>query len=155
MWRVVQISIRINMDIKKIFDYELERKIKGMSEIKRIICYAQLKDHEDEGYMNFIFDTGAHTTLIPKDWWKDTDVEILGEHKLQGLISRKSCSLNVKIGKLSIKLVDKSGNETPYFTIKAYLANINRVPLLLGLRDLPKKIKVHLEISKNNCYLKL
>jgi len=141
------------MDVVKIYDYELEKKIKGMGEIKRIICYAQLKNSDDGAFMNFIFDTGAHTTLIPKDWWKDTDIEILGEHKLQGLISRKKCSLNVKIGRLSIKLIDKKGNETPYFFIKAYLANINRVPLLLGLRDLPKNVKFHLEVSKNNCYL--
>jgi len=141
------------MDIIKIFDYDLEKKIRGMGEIRRIICYAQLKNQKNDGFLNFIFDTGAHTSLIPKDWWKGTEIDILGKHKLQGLISRKKCELSVQIGKVPIKLVDKLGNETPYFPIKVYLANINRVPLLLGLRDLPKGVTINLELSKNNCYL--
>ena len=52
------------MDIIKIFDYDLEKKIQGMGEIKRILCYAQLKDQKNDGFLNFIFDTGVHTTLI-------------------------------------------------------------------------------------------
>ena len=70
----MQISIKIHLDIIKIFDYDLEKKIRGMGNIKRIICYAQLKNQNNDGLLNFIFDTGAHTSLIPKDWWKDTEI---------------------------------------------------------------------------------
>ena len=152
MWRVARISTKIKIDVVTIHDYALETQVKGMGEIKRLICYGHIKKQEEESMMNFIFDTGAHTTLIPRDWWIGKDVEIIGNHKLEGLISRKGCDLSVKIGKVKLKLIDKEGNETPYFEIKAYLANINNVPLLLGLRDLPMSTKIHLDIINNNCY---
>jgi hypothetical protein len=58
----------------------------------------------------------------------------------------------VKVGYIKAKLVDEN-NESKDISFLSYLALTNKVPLILGMRDLLEKFNLHVLFLENKAYL--
>jgi len=142
---VVKISTKINIHIAKIKDTELEKKIPDIKPAIRLFC--KIKFLGTEYAERAIVDTGAHISIIPFDLWKDLDVEILAEHEMKGPIPDKTMPVNV--GYIKASLLDEEGNISKEIKFLSYLTFTNKVPLILGIRDLLEKFDIHIFFSRN------
>ena len=141
---------RINLWIDKTTrDEELEKKIPGFEPIIRIKGSILFRGREIPDIA--IVDTGAHISLIPFFIWKGLEVEILAEHWTGGVVPEKKMPVNV--GYISAKLVDGQGNESKEIRFLSYLASVNRVNLLLGMRDLLERFDIYIKFSENSVWL--
>ena len=66
----------------------------------------------------------------------------MGQLSIRGLVPKKQCKIDVKIGWISCKIIDKQGNLTPEIKFRAFLALIDDIPLILGFKDLLDKFKL-------------
>ena len=150
LWRVVIISIKINLEInREIRDKELELKIIGFKPLIRIfgkIKFQNLGLPEDT-----LIDTGAHISLIPFQLWKDLDVRVIAQHHMGGVVPEKNIPVNV--GYIKAKIVDEEENSTDEIEFLSYLALTNKVPLILGMRDLLERFDIHILFSEDKTYL--
>ena len=141
---------RINLWIDKTTrETELEKKIPNLKPIIRIKGSILFSGTETPRIA--IVDTGAHISLIPFRFWKDLNVEILAEHYVSGVVPEKRMPVNV--GYVTARLVDEQGSESKEIRFLSYLAFINRVNLLLGMRDLLEKFDLHIKFSENEAWL--
>ena len=141
---------RINLWIDKTTrDEELEKKIPDLDPMIRIKASILFRGREIPDIA--IVDTGAHVSLIPFFIWKDLNVEIFAEHYVSGVVPDKKIPVNV--GYIIARLVDEQGNESREIRFLSYLAFINRVNLLLGMRDLLERFDLYLKFSENSVWL--
>lgn len=149
-WRVVKISTKINIEINRNFrDEELESKISDFKPITRL--FAKIKFNNLEFPEDAFVDTGAHISLIPFYIWKKLDAQIIAEHEMKGPIPEKTIPVNV--GYVKATLLDEEGNMSKQIKFLSYLAFTNKVPLILGIRDLLEKFDLHILFSQNTGYL--
>jgi len=66
-----------------------------------------------------IIDTGAFTSLIPLSLWKELEVEILTDYFVRGLVPKKICKIDVNVGWITGKIVDKFGNSSSEIKFRA------------------------------------
>ena len=102
-----------------------------------------------------IIDTGAPTSLIPKDLWEQCPVLKLGESSIHGIVDRPECSLPIIEGVIGCVLLDEAGHQSPELTIYAHLALTNDVPLLLGFGGLLDQADMRLAIGSREAYLEI
>lgn len=140
---MVLISTRIELVVKRILDPELSEKIPDYGELLRVFCFVKLKLSKDwsQTYQGII-DTGAHTTVVPYGIWKDAEQEILGKHYVKGIVPENQ--LPVKVGFLQCVLLDSRGNFSKPLKIKAFLALIDDIPLILGFKDLLENFEMRI-----------
>ena len=127
----------------KQFDVELLEKVPDYGEFLRIVGWIQLK--KSNGWTEpsqAIIDTGAYTSLFPLSLWQDLEVKIISDHFVRGLVPKKQCKIDVKIGWISCKIIDRQGNLTPEIKFRAFLALIDDIPLILGFKDLLDKFRL-------------
>lgn len=101
-----------------------------------------------------IVDTGSPVSVIPLDIWKRSQAKIVGTTNISGLVPKKECSLEIKIGEISFRLVDKE-NVTPKMKMQAYFAPTNQVPLILGFEGLLNEHDVFFSRTKDEAFLEL
>jgi|TARA_B100000315_G_C14472507_1_gene539044 predicted aspartyl protease len=146
---VVKIFTQINVNInRESRDRKLELSIPNLKPIIRIFCkikFESLSTTEDA-----IIDTGAHISVIPYEVWSNMDVKIETNHIMKGAIPGKE--MPVKVGYVKAKLVDEN-NKSRDISFLSYLALTNKVPLILGMRDLLEKFDLHILFSENKSYL--
>jgi len=70
---------------------------------------------------------------------------------VSGIVPEKKMPVNV--GYITARLVDEQGNESKEVRFLSYLAFINRVNLLLGMRDLLERFDFYLKFSENSVWL--
>lgn len=99
-----------------------------------------------------IVDTGAPTSMIPRSLWGRTPVRRLKSFSLQGLVARKECAVSVAAGIISAVLQDGDGRQLKR-TFRAYLAEHDEVPLILGMQDLLEDAKLFLDLSAQTAWL--
>lgn len=149
-----QLSIRVNLTILKQFDIELLEKVPDYGEFLRIVGWVQFK--KLKGWTEpsqAIIDTGAYTSLFPISLWQDFEVKIISDHYVRGLVPKKQCKIDVRIGWISCKVIDKEGNITPEIKFRAFLALVDNIPLILGLKDLLDKFKLIIDPIEKSGYI--
>jgi len=146
---VVRISTRIQIEIIKIKDVELVRKIPEVPPALRLFC--KIKFPEIENPQDALIDTGAHISLIPLQTWENLNVKKVAEHTMKGIIPDKN--VPVSVGYVKAKLIDKYGSASKEITFLSYLSSTNKVPLIAGIRDLLERFDLHVLFSQNKAYL--
>ena len=150
LWRVVIISTKIDLEInRETRDIELEKKIPDLLPLIRI--FSKIKFPELEIPEDALIDTGAHISILPLYLWKNLNVEIITEHKTGGIVPDKNIPVNV--GYVKANIIDESGNISRDIKFLSYLAFTNKIPLILGMRDLLEKFELHVLFSQNKAYL--
>ncbi|HOJ50326.1 MAG TPA: hypothetical protein PKW55_05895 [Spirochaetota bacterium] len=99
-----------------------------------------------------IIDTGAHTSLLPKYLWENSDYEYISDSLFMGVKSNLLCSLPCKVGKITIALLDTEGNFHP-IDIIAYLSKTNDTPPIIGVSTLMNKGKVCIDYKNRKGFL--
>lgn len=148
---MVLISTRIGLVVKRILDPELSEKIPDYGALLRIFCFVKFKLSKDwsQTYQGII-DTGAHTTVVPYSIWKSAEQEILGKHYVKGIVPENQ--LPVKVGLLQCVVLDSKGNFSKPMKIRAFLASIDTIPLILGFKDLLEDFEIRINF-KDESYL--
>ena len=150
LWRVVIISTRIILEInRETRDRELEKKIPNLQPLVRI--FSKIKFPELETPEDALIDTGAHISIIPFYLWKKLNVEIIAEHKTSGIVPNENIPVNV--GYITANIIDENGNISKDIKFLSYLEFTNKIPLILGMRDLLEKFNLHILFSQNKAYL--
>ncbi len=99
-----------------------------------------------------IIDTGAPSSIIPRSLWSQTPVRRFKTFPLQGLIAHKECTVSVTAGVISAVLQDAHGRQLKR-TFRAYLAEHDGVPLILGMQDLLDKGKLFTDLHSQIAWL--
>ena len=143
-------SIRLALTVKRLPDLEL---IDHGFWLQRVLCDLrfQLTAGLSDPYPAII-DTGAPTSIIPHSLWSQTRVRQLKSFPLQGLVARKECAVSVTAGILSAVLQDSRGHQLKR-TFRAYLADQDEVPLILGMQDLLEDAKFFLDLKAHTAWL--
>ena len=147
-------SIRIRLHYSKALDLELiEKNIEVW--LRRLTVQACFKKPRvwSQPY-EAIIDTGAPVSIIPPAIWQEIEKEILGEHKIQGIVPKKDSCLPVKIANVSCVLMDDK-NMTNTLKIKAYLSLEEKVPLILGFENIISKAKLYLNPEISEGYIEI
>lgn len=100
-----------------------------------------------------IVDTGAHTSLLPLSLWKELDVRILADHFVRGLVPREECKIDVRVGWVKGRIVDKEGNSTPQVEFRAFLALTDSIPLIVGFKDLLDKLRLEIDPATGRAFI--
>ena len=136
-------SNKIRLHYSKALDLDLiEKNIEvWLRRLAVQVCFK--KPHAWTQPYEAIIDTGAPVSIIPPAIWQEIEKEILGEHKIQGIVPKKDSYLSVKIANVSCVLMDDK-NMTDRLKIKAYLSLEEKVPLILGFENILSKAKLYL-----------
>ena len=145
------INIIISREINKV----LNTKIPEFGYFIRLKCGVQFKRKENDWTKLIlgILDTGAPISVIPYDLWYDLDRNVLGDYEMRGIIPKEECKVSVDVGKVRCLLTDKFGNTSKEIEIYAYLAPTNRVPLIIGFKNLLEEFRIIIECKKNEAIL--
>jgi hypothetical protein len=100
-----------------------------------------------------ILNTGAHTSLLPLSLWEELDVQIIADYFVRGLVPKEECKVEVKVGWIKGKIVDKKGNATPETKFKAFLALTDKIPLIVGFKDLLDKYRISIDASTGKAFI--
>ena len=149
-----RLFIRVQLSFIKLFDFELLEKFPDYNSLLRLVCRARFRTKN--GFTearHAIVDTGAHTSILPLSLWKRLDIKIMGEHYVRGLVPRKECFMNVKVGRVKVRIVDDLGNQTDEIKTRAFLAPVDAVPVIIGFKDLLEKFKVFFDPAKETGYI--
>jgi len=145
--------MRVNLYFRTFPNFELSEK-NISAETIRLLGKIQFKSKEDwtKSY-TAIIDTGAPFSLLPLELWKKAETTILTDTLIRGLVPKKLCVLPVKVGKVTIRLIDEKENISIFLIIKAYLAPNNKVPLIIGFQNLLSEFKVYFCYKDNIAYI--
>ena len=99
-----------------------------------------------------IVDTGAPISLVPPKIWKKCSINILGETELRGVIPKKECTMSVKVAKICLRLLDQE-YVTGEIETKAYLAQTDNIPLVIGFEGLLSEFNVFFSYSTQNAFI--
>lgn len=147
-------SFKIKIFFEEFQNPELNGKLKSRLDMTRLVCGIRFKGKDVYGETELaIVDTGAPLSVIPLRMWEDALVTKLAEHTIRGIVPKEECSIPVVVGKVKCILLDEE-NVSREFEIIAYLALTNKVPLILGFKDLLEKSNVYFDFSKRAGYIK-
>lgn len=143
-------STRLALTVKRLPDLEL---IDHGFWLQRVLC--DLRFLSSNGLTDpypAIVDTGAPTSIIPRSLWSRTTVRQLKSFPLQGLVARKECAISVTAGIISAVLEDPAGHQLKR-SFRAYLAQTDEVPLILGMQDVLEEAKLHVDLKADTAWL--
>lgn len=146
-------STRLQVRIKKLVDPELDLKL-DYGELVRLSILIQFKT--ESGWSKLyeaIIDTGAHTSVIPRYIWEGIYADEKVDHSVQGIVPKKECSLPVKVSNIRGALFDDELNHTNEVVFHAFCAIDDRVPLILGFKNLIENFTIHFNIKSGVAYL--
>ena len=110
-------SIKIQLTIKKMEDPILSGKINDHGELIRVFGLIKLKQRDGSWSKSYpaMIDTGAPISVIPLSRWIQSDVKILTDHEMRGIVEKPDCSTHVSVGRINICIRFKSeGNSKKY-----------------------------------------
>lgn len=145
-------SIKINLYFQTFVDLELLEKGVNLEVIRLL---GKLEFEKEGGWSDVypaIVDTGAPVSLIPFDIWEEAKVEVLTDYRIKGVVPKEGCSLQVKVGRVNVRLVDEEG-ATEKLNIMAYLAPTNKVPLIIGFKDLLANGSVYCRFENRKAFI--
>ena len=135
-------STKIELHFNRSLDLDLlEKGIKiWLTRIVAEVCF-KTKDNNWTRPYEAIIDTGAPVSLIPFSIWQKVDPKILADYKISGIVSNENCSLPVKVGNVSCRIMGISSS-TDELGINAYLTLTDKVPLIIGFDSLLTDLKL-------------
>jgi hypothetical protein len=146
-------SIKIGLWLENFPNPALEIKSPGIGDFTRLFCYIRFKTNTGwSDSMQAIVDTGAPVSLIPLDVWSEAETEILTDFEIGGINPRQECTLPVLVGKIKCMLVDENREQSKELEIPSYFATTNKVPLLIGFKNLLCGFKMNVD-PRGECYL--
>jgi hypothetical protein len=101
-----------------------------------------------------LLDTGAPISVIPSPLWKNITYTKIANYEIQGIVPKEDCKIPAIIAEISCFICDKNGNETKEIKTNAFLVKSERVPLIIGFRNLLSKFKVCFDFENNTAFLK-
>ncbi len=154
MWKAGRLSIKVNLRIVNEYDLGLTKRIPDCDGLLRILCDVRFKTPNGWTEAEYaIVDTGAHTSLLPSSLWKELGVQILADYFVRGIVPKKECTLEVQVGWVKGKIVDKEGNSTPEMKFRAFLAQTDNIPLIVGFKDLLDKLRLDIDAIKGKAFI--
>ena len=79
-------------------------------------------------------------SVLPLRLWRLLDPEIhVADATFGGISQQKVCQIRCSIGTVRGRLIDEDGNRTRVYNFPAFLAKIDRVPLIIGFAELLEK----------------
>jgi hypothetical protein len=147
--------VRVELYFETLFDPELKAKVEDLEivRLKTLALFERLDDVTD--IRDAIVDTGAFVSLIPQSIWKHLRTVKISEHEVAGLSPKPECAIPVIIGKVNCVLLDKNGNTTQPMEIYAYFAKTDKVPLIIGFKDLLTKFTVYFDYGTRDAYVEI
>ncbi|MGQ9628627.1 MAG: hypothetical protein ACUVV0_17205, partial [Anaerolineae bacterium] len=125
-------STRINLFIEKL---PMRSPVKGTEAI-RILCGVTFRTIGGYTHVEYgIIDTGSPISIIPLRIWSFSKARTLGDYEISGLVDKEECRLAVSYGQITCRLFDDE-NISPELEIHADFAYTDRLPIILGLKDL-------------------
>ncbi len=100
-----------------------------------------------------IVDTGAHAPVIPFNIWKDLGVNVMANYEIKGLNPGRECAIPSIIGKVVCVLLDDRGNQSKEIETISFLAYSNKIPLIIGFKNLLSSFRVCFDYAKKDAYL--
>ncbi|MFQ6093714.1 MAG: hypothetical protein ACE5OR_13755 [bacterium] len=80
-------------------DRGFEEKLSGRGLITRLWCWVRFKRKADWSWpYSALMDSGAHTSIIPKKIWRDSEVKKMITHYVRVLVPKEECKLKVEVG---------------------------------------------------------
>jgi hypothetical protein len=146
-------STRLQVRIKKLVDPELDLKL-DYGELVRLSILIQFKT--ESGWSKLyeaIIDTGAHTSVIPRYIWEGIYADEKVGHSVQGIVPKNECSLPVKVSIIRGVLFDDELSHTKEVVFHAFCAIDDRVPLILGFKNLLERFTICFNINSGIAYL--
>lgn len=142
--------MRVKLFFETLKDPELEEKVKGI-EIITLKTSVQFKtaDGWTEPF-DALGDKGAPIRLIPCFIWKKIDHTELTDYQAGGITAG---TIPVKAGTVNCTLIDWEGNATKEREIYAYLALTDKVPLIIGFKDLLSKCATYFDYQNKEAYI--
>ena len=143
-------STRIGLTFQRLPDIELLHR--GIAYI-RLLCNVQFETPTEDTLLRpAIVDTGSPLCLIPSDLWEKVRTQQFEATRIGGLMSQKECAIPARVGILSMTLLDPHGRRYR-LTVRAFLAQTTKVPLILGFQDCLEKATVHLSFPRDEAWL--
>lgn len=134
-----------NVEIKKFLpDYQTIR-------VEGLVSFKTSKGWTDPEIA--LLDTGAPISVIPYPLWKDIFYTKIADYEIQGIVPKKECKIPAIIAEISCFICDKNGNETREIKTNAFLVKSEKVPLIIGFRNLLSKLKVCFDFDENSAFL--
>ena len=149
-------STEIKLRFESFTNPDLDEKLGEKREFIRLFCAVKIKGKD--GWMDScdaIVDTGAPMSVIPLDLWTDAETEILTEHEIRGISPRKECAVPALVGNVRVVLLDENSNRSDAVAVTSYLALTNRVPLIVGFRDLLERYDLFFSYVKNDAWIRM
>lgn len=140
-------------------DHELDNKLTKAGQpdrarILRLFCRISFKSRT--GWSRpfpAIIDTGAYISIVPHKIWSAADVKIYSDHYVRGLVPKLECKLDVKVGELSVVLVDRQNVSKEYRFLSFLTSKDDEVPLILGFAELLEELKLFSDHTTNTAWL--
>ena len=146
-------STKIGLWLENFPNLALEARSPDIGEFTRLFCYIRFKTHNGwSDSLQAIVDTGAPVSLIPLDVWSEAETEVLTDFEIGGINPRQECTLPVLVGKIKCIIVDENKNQSKELEIFSYFATTNKVPLLIGFKNLLCEFKMNIN-PHGECYL--
>lgn len=111
------------------------------------------KDGSWTSAINMTFDTGAAISLLPKWISKELEVDKYAPHELTGISKKPECLLPVNISRVTVKLLDIYGEESPEFELWVAFADRDDVPTILGMKDVVSNFRFESDPKEKKLYL--
>lgn len=149
-------SIKINLEFETRVDIDFLAK--GIS-FRLIRLISRIKLKSKEGFTktyDAIVDTGNPITIIPFSIWSKASVHLISHEqvKLYGLGTEDNSAIKGNIGQVEIIFLDEQRSSAS-MTLKAYLIEDDKVPLLIGFEDVLTLMKLVSDYKNNVAYLEV
>lgn len=149
-------SIKINLEFETRVDIDFLAK--GIS-FRLIRLISRIKLKSKEGFTrtyDAIVDTGNPITIIPFSIWSKASVHLISHEqvKLYGLGTEDNSAIKGNIGQVEIIFLDEQRSSAS-MTLKAYLIEDDKAPLLIGFEDVLTLMKLVSDYKNNVAYLEV
>jgi len=150
------VSIKINLEFETRVDIDFLAK--GIS-FRLIRLISRIKLKSKEGFTrtyDAIVDTGNPITIIPFSIWSKASVHLISHDqvKLYGLGTEDNSAIKGNIGQIEIIFLDEQRSSAS-ITLKAYLIEDDKAPLLIGFEDVLTLMKLVSDYKNNVAYLEV
>lgn len=104
------------------------------------------------GFDPAVIDTGAPVCLFPPAIWSLSDHRVLGRVRLGGISRRRECQIPAMLATVSCIISDGTKSLGP-LRIRAYLAEQDNVPTLIGMHGFIERGVLHVQLSRHRAFL--
>lgn len=123
--------------------------------IIRLLGVIEFKSHSGwSNPYNVIIDTGSPLSVFPSSIKEKADTHFLHHTRISGIVPNANCSLPANLVKLTFRLSDRNKVTEPMES-KAYIAETDKIPLILGFADVFEKLDLNISYSKKKAFLSL